>query len=169
MDYSEDGRETTEDGSKVQNEEIQEGELVSSDSQVSNVASDSSATVLENLESLIRENLSRIDKLQEEARQHKEMIDSVLLNDEVYKQHDEAAKQAQKTKTATKSEILKRPDVVQIAEKLKTARSEIKEIRESMSSYLQEYRRLSGSAEIENDRGEIMEIIYVAKLVKRRT
>lgn len=129
---------------------------------------DGQATVLESLEGLIKENLAKVDKLSQEAKQHKEMIDSALLNDEVYKQHEETAKQAQKIKSATKSAILKRPDVTHIVEKLKGVRLELKEINDSMSDYLAEYQRMSGSNEIEDQTGNVMEIVYVAKLVKRK-
>ncbi len=149
-------------------EPIVDGEVVSSDVPAASSSSQSEVMILESLESLIRENLARVDKLQIEANQQKEMVDSVLLNDEVYKQHEEAVKDAQKIKNGTKSEIIKRPDVAHVVEKLKDLKLEIKEIRESMASYLQEYVRLSGSTEIENDRGEVMQIINVAKLVKRR-
>jgi len=146
---------------------VQEGEVVAADLAPAE-ASDSSATVLESLESLIRENLARIDKLGQEANKHKEMIDSVLTNDETYRQHEEAAKAAAKVKNATKQEILKRPDVSHIDAKYKEVTAEIKEIKESMNSYLQEYRRLSGSDEIETDSGA-MQIVYKAVLVKRKS
>lgn len=151
-------------------EQIADGELVEESSAgVTSKSADQGKTILESLESLIRENLSRIDSLSEEANKHKEMIDSVLLNDEVYKEHEEQAKTAQKTKAFTKSEILKRPDVANIALKHKELKQEIKEIKESMSSYLSEYERLSGSREIEDSKGAVMEIVYVAKLIKKRS
>ena len=155
------------DDNTTKQDEVQEGEIVSQETQP--VTSDSTSTVLESLESLIKENLARIDKLGEEARQQKEMIDSVLLNDETYKQHEEAAKKAAKIKSATKQEILKRPDVAHVFAKYNEITAEVKEIKESMSSYLQEYRRLSGSDEIEDANGEPMQIVYKAVLVKRKT
>lgn len=160
------------DSLKDEQEEIQEGEVVSSDIQTAQgaqSAADTSATILESLESLIRENLVRVAKLSEELKQQKEMVDSVLENDETYKLHAEAAKQAAKTKSATKNEISKRSDVAHIVEKIKELVSEIKEIKESMSSYLQEYQRLSGVNEINDENGEPMQIVYTARLVKRRT
>lgn len=131
-------------------------------------SANSDTFILENLESMIRENLARVDKLNEEAKKHKEMLDSVLLNDETYQNHEEAVKQAQKVKNTTKAEIMKRPDVNQVALKLKELKDEVKELKESMNSYLQEYQRLSGSSEIEDDKGVTMQIIYVAKLVRRK-
>ncbi len=155
----------TDDGEKNSDNEIQEGEVVSSD--LPSTPTDSSATVIESLESLIRENIAKIDTLTQESNKHKEMIDSVLGNDETYKQHEEAAKAAAKVKTATKQEILKRPDVAHVDAKYKEIVAEIKEIKESMNSYLQEYRRLSGSDEIETPNGA-MQIVYNARLIKRK-
>ncbi len=144
---------------------VQEGEVVSSD--IPPATDAGGAMVLDSLESLIRENLINIDKLSQELNKHKEMIDSVLENDETYKQHDEAAKAAAKVKNTTKQEILKRPDVSHVDAKAKEVAAEIKEIKESMNSYLQEYQRLSGSTEIETANGP-MQIIQKAVLVKRK-
>ena len=81
------------------NDEIVDGEVVAADIPTQ-TADASGAMVLESLESLIRENLLNIDKLGQELNKHKEMIDSVLANDETYKQHDEAAKAAAKAPKA---------------------------------------------------------------------
>jgi len=43
----------------------------------------------------------------------------------------------------------------------------LKDLQNALSDYLREYQRLSGSNEIEGDDGEVREIVYVAKLVKR--
>lgn len=147
-------------------DDIQEGEIVSSD--VETAQNDQSATILESLESLIRENLAKISRLSDELSKQKEMLDSVLSNDETYKLHADAAKAAQKIKSATKSEILKRSDVAHVDTKVKELTAEIKEAKESLNSYLPEYQRLSGSNEIEDENGEPMQIVYQAKLVKRR-
>jgi len=155
------------DDDKSSSDQIQDAEIVpEGEDATAKSSSNPDTLILENLESMIRQNLVRIDKLNEEAKNLKEMVDSVLLNDETYQNHDEVAKQAQKVRSSTKSEILKRPDVVTTVLKLKEVKEEIKDIRESMNSYLSEYQRLSGSSEIENDRGEVMQIVYVAKLVK---
>lgn len=147
---------------------VQDGEIIEGAKETDSISTASDTLILDNLESMIRENLAREDKINEEAKKYKEMIDSVLLNDETYQAHEEAAKQAQKVKGATKAEIMKRPDVATIASKVKELKEEVKEMKESMSSYLVEYQRLSGSSEIENDKGEVMQLVPVIKLVKRR-
>ena len=145
--------------------EITEGEIVESSA---TGTSDQAQTILESLEGMIRQNLAKISKLGEELKQQKEMLASVLDNDETYKQHQDAVKAATKIRNGTKNEILKRLDVAQVNERVKGLTAEIKESKESLNSYLPEYQRLSGSNEINNENGEPMEIVFVEKLVKRR-
>ncbi len=51
--------------------------------------------------------------------------------------------------------------------KVRNLRSEIKELKGALSDYLQEYARLSGVNEIEDENGEVREIKYDAKLIKK--
>ncbi|MBI2601275.1 hypothetical protein HYW42_04975 [Candidatus Daviesbacteria bacterium] len=128
---------------------------------------DSGATVIINLEGLIKNHITGIANLKEEIKKHKEIIDDILSNDPTYKDHAEKAKEAARIKTATKNQILKQPHAADTAEKLKSMRSELKEQQDALSDYLGEYQKLSGVNEIEGDDGEVREIVYVAKLVKR--
>lgn len=149
----------------ITNETVSEGEIV--EETPTQAATDGQGIVLLNLESMIKSNISRIDKITEELKAQNEMLASVFENDEIYKQHAEAAKEASRVKTNTKNEILKRPDVAHVNEKVKGLRSEISELKESQSSYLQEFQRLSGSNEIEGEDGQVREIVYNAKLIKK--
>lgn len=125
------------------------------------------AIVVTNLQNLINETLMRIAKIGEEAKPLDEMISSVLENDEIYKKHEVDAKEANKIKTATKAEIMKRPDVSNIYSKIKEKKIDIKEAKESLSEYLQEYARLTNQRQFETSEGQVQEIVYTAKLVKR--
>lgn len=127
----------------------------------------SDAALLVKIEEMINTHLSQIDDLSEEITKHKEMVDDIFGNDETYKQHEEAAKEATRIKTNTKKEILKRPEVANLSEKLKSLKSQKSELQQGLSDYLREYQRLSGSSEFEGKNGEVMEIVYVAKLVKK--
>lgn len=95
------------------------------------------------------------------------MSDDIFGNDEVFKEHDKKAKEASKVRSGTKQQILKRPDVADLANKLQALKSEQMELKEGLSDYLREYHRLSGSTEIEGEDGEVREIVYMAKLVKK--
>ena len=152
-------------------DQIQDGENVETETVVSSDLPpqdpNSQVLVLESLQSLIKENLAKVDRLSEELGKHKEMLDSALNNDEVYKQHAEAAKAATKIKTQTKGEILKRPENASLNAKIKDIAAEMAEIKEAQGSYLQEYMRLSGTNEIETDDGQVLQIINQPRLVRR--
>ncbi len=134
---------------------------------VSTPTENDDATVILNLEGLINSTLAKIDRLTQESRKHNEMVESVLEGDPTYRDHAERAKEAIKVRNTTKQEIMKRPDVRPIAEKVKELRMEIKEAKESLAEYLPEYHRISGQKHIEDENGEVREITYTAKLVKR--
>lgn len=130
-------------------------------------SSSNDAVLLTKIEEMIKTHLSQIADLAEEASEYKEMLDDILLNDETFKEHEKAAKEATRIKTNTKKEIMKRPDAADLANKLKAVKSQQKELKEGMSDYLREYQRLSGSNEIEGEDGELQQIVFTAKLVKK--
>lgn len=151
----------TDDDKKTPRDEIEEAEIVNDDNA-------NASTPLLSLESTIKTSLPRIDKLKEEIRTKKEMLDDALNNDQTYKEHTEKAKEAAKIKSQTKQELLKQPSLAKTVSDLKDLREELKELQSSLSDYLSEYARLSGSNEIEDENGEVREIVYIAKLVKRK-
>lgn len=124
-------------------------------------------SILINMESMIKTNMAAIDKLQIEAKKHKEMLDDIFNNDPTYKDHDEKAKEAAKVKQGTKAQILKRPEAAQLDQKVKELKSQLKENQAALSDYLQEYARMAGVNEIEGDDGEVREIVYSAKLIRK--
>lgn len=123
-------------------------------------------TVLE-LEQMIKTNLATLDRNKVELKKLKEMLESALLNDEPYRMAAEKAKEAAKEKGKAKFVVLENQATRQVAEKIKDMTVENKELMQAQSEYLREYARLSGTSEIETEDGEVREIIYVAKLVKK--
>ena len=130
-------------------------------------ATENGAQVLLDLESTIKSHLAQIDKNKAELKSQREMLESALGNDETYRTHAEAAKKAAKVKSQTKFQILQLPANKQLLEKVKSLAAETKELNDALSDYLREYQRMSGSNEIETDDGDVREIIYIAKLVKK--
>ncbi|MCL4360048.1 hypothetical protein M1555_02220 [Patescibacteria group bacterium] len=130
-------------------------------------ADEGAATVLLNLESMIREYIARIDRTKKELKTRRGMLESALSNDETYRDHDQKVKEANKTKAATKKQILDAPENRALVEKVKEASIEVKELDTALSEYLREYQRMTGSNEIEGEDGEVREIVYVARLVKK--
>lgn len=149
------------DVTKDQNEDtIQDAQIVPSDNSTD-------TDILLNLESLIKSHISQIDKLKEENKVNQGMLNDLLLNDPTYQEHEKKAKEATKVKTKTKQELLKQPQAASLSEKVKEGKASLKELQSAMSEYLREYARMSGTNEIETDDGEVREIIYTAKLVKK--
>jgi hypothetical protein len=129
----------------------------------------SQATVLLSLEDMIKRHISSIETLQTEMRKHKEMFDDAFDGSVVYKEHADKVKEAQKQKSTTRQEILKQPQIIQLGEKIKTMREEMRELKLALSDYLVEFQRLSGLREIQDEAGEFREIINSAKAVKKAT
>jgi len=107
------------------------------------IVEETPAEMLVNLESTIKEHIASVDKSKTELKKLKEMLADTYKNDPTYVEHDKLVKEATKVRSKTKSELL--------------------------SDYLREYMRLSGANEIEGDDGEVRDIVYVAKLVKRHS
>jgi len=125
--------------------------------------------VVMNLEQMIKSTIGNIDHHKNEFRKLNEMITSVLENDSTYQEHAKIAKEAAKVKNATKKELMKQQSVASTVKKAQEIRMELKEWQDSLSDYLREYQRLSGSSEIEGEDGEVRDIVYSARLVKRST
>lgn len=125
------------------------------------------AALLVKIEEMIKTHTAQIDSLQEEITKRRDMVNDVFTNDETFQEHDKVAKEAARIRSNTRKEISKRPDVADVVNKLKDLKLEQKELKEGLSDYLREYQRLSGSNEIEGEDGQLREIVFVAKLIKK--
>lgn len=132
------------------------------------VETSTDATMILELESMIKNSLTTIDRNKSELKKLKEMLESALTNDEGYTDASEKAKEAAKIKGKAKLNVLANPATKQIDEKIKDLSADIKELNLGLSEYLREYQRLSGASEIEGEDGEIREIVYTAKLIKKK-
>lgn len=142
-------------------ENTQKAETVAVDS-----APNQGMVVIE-LENMIKSHLSTIDKVEQEYSKHRDMLEDIFNNDSTYKEHAKIAKEAARIKNNTKKEIMKQPQVAQLAEKVRSMKQEISELQNALSDYLREFQRLSGTNEIEDEGGDIREIVYIARLVRK--
>jgi len=140
-------------------------ESIDISSETTSAPSENQASVSLSLENLIRGHLSTIERLKKEIGEHTDTLNNVLANDPTYAQHEEEAKKAIKQKTATKAEVMKRPDVMQVNSKIKAAREDIKEQAQTLSELLAEYARSTGLDSIETEDGKVKKIVMTAKLV----
>jgi hypothetical protein len=147
------------------NEKIVDAEIVAE-----NASSDTTITPLDdlkNIENLINANITKIDKIQEDIKPVKEMIESLLDADLEYAELDQKAKEAAKAKTAKKKELVNTANGKELNEKLKSLKADLREVKEALSTYLQDYQKKTGFNEYEGPDGELMQIIFVAKLVHK--
>lgn len=124
------------------------------------------SAILLSLDELIKANIGTINSLTQEVRKMREMFDDAFNNDPAFREQSEKAKEANKIKSDIKKRILQQPSLIQLSNKIKEAKLEMKERELSLSDYLKEYQRLSGVSEIEYE-GEVLEIVNTAKLARR--
>jgi len=118
------------------------------------------------VESLINSYNSRLDTLQTEQKQFKEMLNSILDNDIDYQTAAKEASKLAKLKTLAKQKVLKLPQAAQTVDKMKECQMQLREIKTALSDYLSQYVTLSGTNQIEGIDGVLRQIVYTAKLVK---
>ena len=116
--------------------------------------------------SLIQNYLGQIEKQESELKENRQMLEDAFNNDPTYREHNDKVKEATKVRNATKAQIMKQPAVMELANKVKEMRTALKEAKEALSSYLQEYARMTGEQSFEGPDGEVRQIVYTARLVK---
>jgi len=147
------------------NADIQEAEIVEE-----NAAADiapAPVDELKTIENLININIEKIDKTKEEIKPVKEMLESLLDADLEYAELSLKAQEAAKEKTNKKKELISNTNGKEINEKLKVLKKDLKEAREALSQYLQEYQKRTGFNEYESPDGELRQIVFTVKLVRK--
>lgn len=119
------------------------------------------------IQDAINTRLKKLENLKEDLRPHKEMLDSIFANDEDYNEKSEIAKNASKAKSEAKKRILRQPQAAELNAKIEDIKNEGKDLQESLSYYLREYQRMTGANEFESEDGELRQIVYIAKLVRK--
>ena len=139
------------------------------DNTTASTESTDQATSLISLENLIKSYLNKIDSQQDILKKLREMINDALENDPEYVNAAKEAKQAAQQKSSAKKAVISQPEIAKIHDKLQDGTKQLKEMRASLSAHLQNYAQLSGSTQFEDDDGQIREIVYVAKVVKKNS
>lgn len=124
--------------------------------------------ILLNLEAMIKSYITQLETKREELKKYKEMMSAVLANDATFVEEQRNVKEAQKKLKNIRSKLMQQPEVMETSQVLKDTTTEVKEMDVALSDYLREYQRLSGSTEIVTDNGQVHEITYIAKLIKKK-
>lgn len=125
------------------------------------------ASVLLDLENMIKNYISSLEANRKELKTQKEMLNDIFNNDPTYREQEAQVKEVMKAKKEIKAKLSRQPNAIDLSEKVKNLSSEIKEKDAALSDYLREYMRLSGANEIEDDNGVMHEIVYIARLLKK--
>ncbi|KKT51963.1 MAG: hypothetical protein UW44_C0005G0005 [Candidatus Collierbacteria bacterium GW2011_GWB2_44_22] len=94
------------------------------------------------------------------------MFTDILNNDPAFKEAADAAKEINKKKAEAKQNILKSPSNASLNQKIKDMKQEMKELKNALSNYLQQYQKIADTDQIESEDGEVRQIVYSAHLVK---
>src|SRR3989344_5966677 len=124
------------------------------------MTTDNQAADLIALESLILNYISKIEAHQELLRNKKEMLESNLENDSAYQEASKLTKEASKKKQEEKARIVRQPEVEKIYAHVKDAQTQLRDMRTSLSNHLQNYSKLSGTNQFEDEEGQVREIVY---------
>jgi hypothetical protein len=126
-----------------------------------------SATEVLDLSARINDLIGKVDALKKQLSKYREMLDSIYANDPTFQLHDSAVKEATKVRNGTKKQLQKLPQAADLAARIQDSRNQIKELNDSLSEYLLDYQKNTGSFQIEGEDGQIREIVYSAKLVRK--
>ena len=119
------------------------------------------------LEGLIINYITKIDKHKEILGEKKEMLESNLENDPSYQEAAKLAKEASKKKQEEKARIIRQPEVERIYSDVKDGNTQLRTMKDSLSNHLQNYGKVSGTNQFEDEEGQVREIVYTARVVKR--
>ena len=151
-------------------EKLEQGKVLDAEIVEDNTTSDttiSQVDELKNIENLINSNLTKITKLQDDIKPVKEMLESLLDADLQYAELDQKAMEAAKVKSAKRKELMNTSNGRELTEKLKSIKAELKEAKDALSDYLKEYQGKTGFNEYEGPDGELRQIVFTAKLVRK--
>lgn len=133
-----------------------------------NVDSDNKIERIMSLENMINGYILDLDKLQKDLKEQSSMLKDSLENDADYAAISEKAQEAQKMKKEAKDKLLQDPAISLLDAKVNDLKSEVKDVRQALSDYLQQYYRESGLTQITAADGEVRELVATVKLVKKK-
>ncbi len=125
------------------------------------------AELLLNTESMIKRYLGDMEKLRNDIKEQRDMVDSTFENDAVFSEKMKKEDEVKKEKEALKEQLMKTTAVLQADAKLKELKDELKDTQKSLEGLLKQYQELAGTNQIVRDDGEIFEIVTTFKIKKK--
>ena|SRR3989344_6878966 len=147
---------------------IEDAEIITNTTEASSVPQTSDANQLLTLEQMIKGYMGDLVRIQEKIKTQKEMFNQSFEQDKEYSQVEEEAKKLNRQKTEQKQRIVKSDAVSAVQLKIDELQNELKEVRQSLSDYLNRYILLTQKSEFIGSDGESYQIVRSAKLVKKK-
>jgi len=120
------------------------------------------------LENMINGYMMDLEKIQSSLKEQSSMLKDALENDAEYATILEKVRTLSKEKKARQDKLMQEPGIALTESKIKDLKGQLKEVREAISDYLQQYFTQSGLRQITGTDGEIREIVTVLKLIKKK-
>jgi len=133
-----------------------------------NTNSDNKLERIMSLENMINGYILDLDKLQKDFKEQSAMLKDTFENDADFAAASEKVRDVQKLKAEIKDKLCQDPSVALLDAKVTDLKSEVKDVRQALSDYLQQYYRESGLTEITGADGEVREIVATVRLVKKK-
>ncbi len=108
-----------------------------------------------------------LKKMKENLKIQSGMLHDAVEGDAAYHELEIQKKDIQKKMNEIKAKIMKTPAMEAVVAKVEEYKQEIKDAKEMLSGYLEEYQRVAGTNILEGENGEIKEIVPQYHLVKR--
>lgn len=133
-----------------------------------NVNSDNKLERIMSLENMVNGYILDLDKLQKDLKEQSAMLKDSFENDADFAAAAEKVRDMQKIKKEAQDKLLQDPSISLLDAKVTDLKSEVKDVRQALSDYLQQYYRESGLTQITGADGEVREIVATVKLVKKK-
>lgn len=121
-----------------------------------------------NLEQMIKAHLGDITKLRAQLKTHRDMHKQTFTQDKDFSEIDEKHKEVKRKAQEIKQKLSKTDAVVGVQMTIKNLQEELKDASSALSSYLNQYVRLTQNTEIIGPDGDTHQIVQTTKLVKRK-
>jgi len=149
------------DTSKNQKNNVEDAEIVEQSGPTSSLS-------LIELTTIINRYIGDMDKVKNTLKEKNSIFKDTFENDAEYHELNLKVKEINKVKNGAKQRILKTPAMEALTAQINEQKSELKDMQDMMSGYLEQYQKVSGTNIIETENGDIREIVPVYRLVKRK-
>lgn len=137
------------------------------DAEIIEAAPSAEVTQSLQLDELIKRYMADIARMKNEMREQRSMFNDAFENDASFHEASEKEKEVKKLKLTAKEKIVKQPGTVAVAQKVQNIREELKHAQDMLSGYLEQYVQKTGQRTIEDDSGNIIQIVPSYRLVKK--